>query len=182
MLFLALLFCVLLHNSAMRSQQQQLCPSNYTCSYPKTTISNKIYGYSKGIAISPLYNKSDGILPFNASCQSGSYLSITYADVNNPGYEMAYIFKAQYAYAYCGREDCYTPPAFFIDFVNSSSRTHFEAIDCLGKSLVTLRLLPLLHVALHSSSDAIKSSIFFHFPFYNFQSILLLSTLIIFLH
>ncbi len=158
MLFLALLLYVLLHNSAIRSQQQKLCPVfNYTCPYPRTTISNKIYGYSKGIAISPLYNRSDGSLTVNASCQSGSYLSITYLDFNNPGYETAYISEAQYGTPHCDQMDCYTPPNFCIHFVDSHRCLLLYAVDCLGKSLVALKLLPLLYVALHSSSDAIKS-------------------------
>jgi hypothetical protein len=165
MLFLVLLLCVLLHNSAIRSQQQKLCPVyNQTCPYPRTTLLYKIYGYSKGIAISPLYNYSNGHLAFNASCQSGSYLSITFADIDNPGYETAYISEAQYGTPYCHQMDCYTPPNFCIPFVKSHTCLLLRAVDCLGKSLVTLRLLPLLHVALHLRSDAIKSSIFFHFP------------------
>jgi hypothetical protein len=165
MLFLTLFMCVSLHIYAMILPQQRSCvPYNYTCSYPRMTLSNKIYGYSTGIAITPLYNSSNGTLAFNASCRSGSYLSITYRDNNAPGHEMAYIFKAQYATAYCGQIDCYNPAAFCIDFVNSDTCLFFDAVDCLGKSLVALRLLPLLHVALHSSSNAIKSWIFSHFP------------------
>ncbi len=163
MLFMSLLLCVLLHDSAMRSQQQQLCHP-YTCLYPRTTLSNKMYGLSKGIAITPLYNRSDGYLAFNASCPSGSYLSTTYWDNSVPGHQIAHIFKAQYATAYCGRMDCYNSPAFCIDFVNSDTCRFLDAVDCLGKSLIALRLLPLLHVSLHSSSESSWCSIFSHFP------------------
>ncbi len=166
MLFLSLFMCVLLHIYAIRlPQQQSLEPSNCTCPYPRTTISNKIYGLSTGIANLSLYNKSDGYLAFNVSCQSGSYLSITHADEDVPGHEIAYIFKTQYATAYCQQIDSNDADLImFVDIPGLYWDRIIDAVDCLGKSLVTLRLLPLLHVALHLRSDAIKSSIFFHFP------------------
>jgi hypothetical protein len=164
MLFLALFMCISLHIYAMILPLQRSCvPYNYTCPYPRTTLSNKIYGYSTGIAISLLYNSSNSTLAFNASCQSGSYLSITYRDSDEPGHEMAYILKAQYATARCGRLDCYTPPAFRIDCVHTNTCMYFDAVDCLGKSLMALRLLLLLHVSLHSSSQSSWCSIFSHF-------------------
>ncbi len=165
MLFLALFMCVSLHIYAIKLPQQRSCvPYNYTCSYPTTRLSNKIYGLSTGIATLSFYNSSNGTLAFNASCRSGSYLSITYRDIDVPGHEMAYIFNTRYATAYCGQMDCYTSPAFCIDFVNPHTCMYFDAVDCLGKSLMALRLLPLLHVFSHSSSESSWCSIFSHFP------------------
>jgi len=165
MLFLVLLLYVLLHNSAIRSQQQQLCVlHNYTCPYPRTTLSNKIYGLSKGIVISPLYNNSNNCIAFNVSCPFDSYVSITHADVDVPDHETAHLFKTRYATAHCEPVDEYSSPEFRADFPGSILRYVFDAVDCLGKSLVALRLLPLLHLALHPSSNAIKSSMLSHFP------------------
>jgi hypothetical protein len=166
MLFLALLLCVLLHDSGIQSQNQlSLCDGSYSiCPYPQTTSLNKIYGYSKGIATLSLYNRSDSYLAFNASCLSGSYVSITHSDIGVPDHETAYIFKAQYATAYCAQIDCYSAPTWFVDVVNPHTCMFFDAVDCLGKSLVALRLLSLLHVSLHSGSRALWSSISSHSP------------------
>ncbi len=156
MLFLSLFMCVLLHNSAMRSQQQQLCVlHNYTCSYPRMTLSYKMYGLSKEIAISSLYNNLNGCIALNISCSSGSYVSITHADVDVPNHETAYIFKTQNATAHCEPVDEYSSPTFRVDMPGLILRYVFDAVDCLGKSLVALRLLPLLYVALDSTLDAV---------------------------
>ncbi len=151
MLFLSLFMCVSLHISAMRSLSDDTC-----LYYPRTTLSNKIYGLSKGIAITPFYNNSKGYIASNVSCPSGSYVSITHDDTYVLGHEITYIFNTRYIAAYCQQVDSSnTALKWFVDIEGPYLDKIFDAVDCLGKSLVALRLLPLLHVSLHSSSDAL---------------------------
>ncbi len=157
MLFLSLFMCVSLHIYAIRLPQQRSClPYTQTCSYPRTTLSNKIYGLSKGIVISSLYNNLNGCIAFNVSCLFDSYVSITHADNYVPSHEVAYIFQTRNATAHCQQSDDNNADLkIIVDVAGLYLDRVIDAVDCLGKSLVALGLLPLLHVALHSSSDAL---------------------------
>ena len=156
MLFLALLLCVLLHNSAMRSQQQQLCLLLITL----VRIQERHYQIK-----SMDCRKELRFHRFTIDQMVVSHLTLhanleaTYRSLIQT--MMCRVMKrrifsklnTQLRIAIKWIVILHQP--FASTLLDSHSCMYLDAVDCLGKSLVTLRLLPLLHVALHSSSDAI---------------------------